>query len=190
MKKRSIYLSGHSGMVGHSIVNFLNKKRYKIITPKDKLDLTDTKKTENFFKTYKPDIVINLAGKVGGIQSNLNEKIEYLNVNTLIQLNIINCCWKYKVKKLINFGSNCIYPKKIKNKIFEYNLLDGKLEATNEGYSLAKILGLKLCTFYNEKHKTQFFTIMPANLYGPFDNFYDDNSHVIPALIRKIYKAK
>jgi GDP-L-fucose synthase len=177
-------------MVGHSILNFLNKKRYKIIIPRNKLDLTDKQKTEHFFKTYKPDIVINLAGKVGGIQSNFNEKIEYLNVNTFIQLNIINCCWKYKVKKLINFGSNCIYPKKIKNKIFEHNLLDGKLEETNEGYSLAKILGLKLCQFYNQKYKTEFFTIMPANLYGPFDNFYNDDSHVVPALIRKIHKAK
>jgi GDP-L-fucose synthase len=190
MKKKSVYLSGHSGMVGHSILNFLNKKRYKIIIPKNKLNLTNITKTEYFFKTYKPDIVINLAGKVGGIQSNANEKIEYLNVNTLIQLNIINCCWKYKVKKLINIGSNCIYPKKVKNKIFEHNLMDGKLEETNEGYSLAKILGLKLCQFYNEKYKTEFLTIMPANLYGPFDNFYDDNSHVVPALIRKIYRAK
>jgi GDP-L-fucose synthase len=190
MKKKSIYLTGNTGMVGQSVVQLLNKKKYKIIVSKNRLDLTNKKKTEDFFKLHKPEIVINLAAKVGGIMSNKNHKIEFLNTNSLIQMNIINCCNKFNVKKLINFGSNCIYPAEINNKISEKDLLEGKLETTNEGYSMAKILGLKLCQFYNEQFKRQFFTLMPANLYGPHDNFYNDDSHVVPALIRKIFMAK
>jgi GDP-L-fucose synthase len=190
INKFKLFVTGHTGLLGNSLMRLIDRKKYSLVLNNQKLDLTDNKICETFFKTHKPDYVINLAAKVGGIRSNLDNKETYLNKNTFLQLNIINCCWKYKIKKLINIGSNCIYPRNITRNIREKDLLKGELEETNEGYALAKILGVKLCQYYNQKYNTEFLTLMPANLYGPFDNYKNESSHVVPALIKKICSAK
>lgn len=190
INKFKLFVTGHTGLLGNSLIKLIDRKKYSLVLNNQKLDLTDNRICETFFKTKKPDYVINLAAKVGGIRSNLDNRETYLNKNTFLQLNIINCCWKYKVKKLINIGSNCIYPRNITRDIKEKDLLKGELEETNEGYALAKILGVKLCQYYNQKYNTEFLTLMPANLYGPFDNYKNESSHVVPALINKICSAK
>jgi GDP-L-fucose synthase len=190
INKLKLFVTGHTGLLGNSLIRLIDRTKYSLVLNNKKLDLTDNKMCESFFEKKKPDYVINLAAKVGGIRSNLDNKEIYLIKNTFLQLNIINCCWKYKIKKLINIGSNCIYPRNIIRNIKEKDLLKGQLEETNEGYALAKILGLKLCQYYNQKYNTEFITLMPANLYGPFDNFSNDSSHVVPALINKICFAK
>jgi GDP-L-fucose synthase len=178
-------------MVGSAIYNLLKKKNYKIIECKRRyLDFTNYHKVSLFFKKKKPNIVINAAGKVGGILDNSTYPIEYLNKNISIGLNIINLSYKYNVKKLINLGSACIYPKKTKLPIKEEYLLSSYLEKTNEAYALAKIITLKLCEYYKMIKKKKFISIQPCNLYGENDNYDLKSSHVIPALIRKFYEAK
>lgn len=190
-KTDKILIAGQEGMVGSAIYKLLKKKKYKIIECKRKyLDFTDYHKVSSFFKRKKPNIVINAAGKVGGILDNSKYPIDYLNTNILIGLNIINISYKYNVEKIINLGSACIYPKITELPIKESCLLSSFLEKTNEAYALAKIVTLKLCEYYKKNKKKEFISIQPANLYGDNDNYDLKSSHVIPALIRKFCEAK
>jgi len=191
LKKEKIFIAGHNGMVGSSILRYFKKLGLKniIVRSKKKLDLTNWNKVNQFLKKTKPDIVINCAGKVGGILANSTYLKEFLLENIYIQLNLIDACFKNKIKTLVNLGSACIYPRKAKQPIKESYLMSGKLEPTNEAYAIAKIVGLKSCEFYNKQFKTNYFTLMPCNLYGPNDNFDAKSSHFIPGLINKFYLA-
>jgi GDP-L-fucose synthase len=191
LKNKKIFIAGHNGMVGSSVLRYFNNQGLnKIVTQsRKKLDLTNWNKVHKFLKKTKPDIVINCAGKVGGILANSTYLKEFLLENIYIQLNIIDACFKNNVKTLINLGSSCIYPRKAKQPIKESYLLSGKLEPTNEAYAIAKIVGLKSCEFYNKQFRTSYFTLMPCNLYGPNDNFNIKKSHFIPGLIKKFYLA-
>ena len=192
MKKnqKKIYIAGQEGMVGSAILRLLKKKNYKIINcNRKKLDLTSQDGVNRWFKKNQPDIVINAAGKVGGILDNSKYQSDYLYINTMIGMNLVNASFKYKVKKLINLGSACIYPRNSKQPIKEEYLLNSPLEKTNEGYALAKILILKYCHFLKKKNNN-FTSLQPANLYGENDNFNLLSSHVMPALIKKFHIAK
>tara|TARA_B100000780_G_scaffold266724_1_gene223154 strand:- start:554 stop:1513 length:960 start_codon:yes stop_codon:yes gene_type:complete len=188
MKKISIFIAGHNGMVGKSIYQKLLKNKIgRLITAdRKKLDLENLDRVHKFIKRNKPDVIINCAGKVGGILANNTYPTEFLNENIQIQVNLINSAHLNNVKHFINLGSSCIYPKKSKQPIKESYLLTGSLEKTNEAYALAKIIGLKMCEFYNSQYKRSYLTLMPCNLYGPNDNFDSKNSHFLPALIKKI----
>tara|TARA_Y100000816_G_scaffold291129_1_gene281558 strand:+ start:921 stop:1883 length:963 start_codon:yes stop_codon:yes gene_type:complete len=192
LKTKKIFICGHNGMVGNSLLKLLKSKKFKSIIVKNRkdLDLTDFNKLNKFIRKTKPHIIINCAGLVGGIMANNLNPLNFLRVNINIQLNIINSCEKNKIKNFINLGSSCIYPKFSKQPIKEDYLLDGKLEKTNEGYALAKIIGLKACEYFNKKNKTNYVTLMPCNIYGPNDEFDKDKSHFLPALIRKFHKSK
>lgn len=191
MKSR-VLIAGQEGMVGSSVYNLLkNNKRYKILECKrNDLDFTSQNSVDKWFKKNKPEIVINAAGRVGGILDNKNYQSDYLYINTMIGLNIINSSHKFNVKKLINLGSACIYPKKVKQPISENSLLTSTLEKTNEGYALSKITTLKYCQYLRQKYKKDFISIQPANLYGVGDNFNLKSSHVLPALVKKFIQAK
>jgi GDP-L-fucose synthase len=188
--QKKIYIAGQEGMVGSAILRLLKKKNYKIIDcNRKKLDLTSQDGVDRWFKKNQPDIVINAAGKVGGILDNSKYQSDYLYINTMIGMNLVNASFKYKVKKLINLGSACIYPRNSKQPIKEEYLLNSPLEKTNEGYALAKILILKYCHFLKKKNNN-FSSLQPANLYGENDNFNLLSSHVMPALIKKFHIAK
>jgi GDP-L-fucose synthase len=191
-KKDKIFIAGHKGMVGSSILRLLKKKNYfNIITiDKKKLDLKNQKKVDFFFKKNKIDIVYLCAAKVGGIYANKTFPADFIAENILIQSNIILSAFKYKVKKIIFIGSSCVYPKIPHRKIKETDLLTGQLESTNEPYAIAKISGIKMCESFNKQYKTDYRCLMPTNLYGPGDNYHPKNSHVMAALIRKFYLAK
>ena len=193
MKKTSkIFLSGHGGMVGSSMYSLLQKKGYNnvITRTRNELDLKKQSSVEEFFKIEKPEIVFLFAAKVGGILANNTFKADFIYDNLIIQSNIIDSSHRFGVKKLIFMGSACIYPKFASQPIKEEELLNGKLETTNEPYAIAKIAGIKLCESYFHQFGSNFISIMPNNLYGQNDNFDLKNSHVMPALIRKIYEAK
>ena len=190
--KKKVLIAGQEGMVGSAILKLLKKKKnYHIINCSRKnLDFTNQSKVDTWFKKNKPNIVINAAGKVGGILDNQNFQTDYIYINTMIGLNIIKSSIKYKVEKLINLGSACIYPKNTKQPIKENFLLTSSLETSNEGYALAKILTLKFCQHLKKKDKKNFISLMPANLYGEGDNFDLNSSHVLPALVKKFVLAK
>ena len=192
LKNLKIFLVGHNGMVGSSLYSFFKKQNFqKIITiNRKKLNLCDIKKVDKFIKKSKPDIIINCAGRVGGIWANSHYPVEFLDENILIQMNLIKTAYKYKIKHVINLGSSCIYPKKSKQPIKEEYLLSGPLEKTNEAYAIAKIVGLKACEYFNNQYGTSYLTVMPCNLFGPNDNFDLKNSHFIPALIKKFIQSK
>ena len=192
MNKLKIFIAGHNGMVGKSIHKYLlQKKLGKILTiNRNKLNLENTEKVFNFINKNKPNVVINCAGKVGGIFANKTFPIEFLNENIQIQTNLIKSSYQNNIEHFINLGSSCIYPKKSKQPIKEKYLLSGSLEKTNEAYALAKIVGLKMCEFYNSQYNKSYVTLMPCNLYGPNDNFDSKNSHFLPALIKKIVHVK
>ena len=179
-------------MVGRSIHKYLLKKKIGNIITADrkKLNLENLSKVNKFIIKKKPHVIINCAGKVGGILANNSYPTEFLNENILIQSNLIRSAYLNNINHFINLGSSCIYPKKSKQPIKEKYLLTGSLEKTNEAYALAKIVGLKMCEFYNTQYKKSYLTLMPCNLYGPNDNFNLKNSHFIPALIKKIIKNK
>ena len=184
-------IAGQEGMVGRSLYNFLKKKKFNILDCKRKdLDFTKQTLVEKWFKKNRPDIVINAAGKVGGILDNKSYQPEYIYINSMIGLNITHACVKFNVSKLINLGSACIYPKQTQQPIKEKSLLSSALEKTNEGYALAKILTLKYSQHLKIKNKKQFISLMPANLYGEGDNFDLKSSHVLPALVKKFILAK
>ncbi len=184
-----IFIAGHKGMLGSSILRVLKKRGYKrIITiPKKKLDLRNQKSVENFFKVSKPEVVIIAAAKVGGIKANINYPANFINDNLQIQTNLISSSFQNKVKKLILFGSSCIYPKNLKRPIKEKDFMTGVLEKTNESYAIAKIAGIQMIKSYNEQYKTNYICLMPCNLFGPNDNYDLENSHFLAALIKKIY---
>ena len=191
-KNSKIFVAGHKGMVGSSIVRYLKKKKYKNILTVDKknLDLLNQIKTQKFLMRNKPKFVIIAAAKVGGIMANNKYKAEFIYQNLLIQTNLIHSSYLAGVKKLIFLGSSCIYPKFSKQPIKEEYLLDGKLEKTNDAYAIAKIAGIKMCESYNQQYGLNYISLMPTNLYGPNDNYNLKNSHFYPALISKIYQAK
>ena len=187
-----IYVAGHEGMVGSLLLKELKRRGYNniITVPLNKLDLRKQIGTFNFIKQEKPEYIFLIAGKVGGIQANINFPGEYLYDNLMISANVIESARVNKIKKLIFLGSSCIYPRLSKQPMKEEYLLTGSLEPTNEGYAIGKITGLKLCEYYNKQYGCNFFSAMPPNLYGPGDNFSLEHSHVISALIQKIHNAK
>ena len=191
-KNTKIFIAGHNGMVGSSLFKSLKRIGMgKIISiSRKKLNLLDQKKVDKFIKIKKPDIIINCAGRVGGIYANSNYPVEFLNENIFIQLNLINSAYKNKIKHFINLGSSCIYPKSYNIPIKEKFLLTNSLEKTNEAYALAKIVGLKSCEFYNKEYNTNYLTLIPCKLYGPNYNIHEKNSHFIPSLIKKFIEAK
>lgn len=191
-KDKKIYIAGHAGLVGSAIVNQLRAQGYTNILTRShhELDLRSQQAVEQFFAQEKPDYVFLAAARVGGIQANMNAPADFLYDNLAIELNVIHAAYTHGVKKLLFMGSSCIYPRMCPQPIKEEYLLTGELEKSNEGYAIAKIAGLKLCEFYNTQHGTQFISCMPTNLYGPRDNFNLQTSHVLPALIRKLYTAK
>ena len=190
--KAKIYIAGHKGLVGSSIVRRLEKDGYKnlIYKTKEELDLLDYNSVHNFFKSEKPDFVFLAAAKVGGILANSNKKADFIYENLQIQNNIIHNSHLFGVKKLLFLGSSCIYPKLCPQPIKEEYLLSGYLEETNDAYALAKIAGLIMCRSYNSQYNTNFISAMPTNLYGYNDNFNLETSHVLPALMRKFHEAK
>ena len=191
-KDSKIYVAGHRGLVGSAIVRGLKDKGYTNIIGKThaELDLMDNVAVEEFFKIEKPEYVFLAAAKVGGIYANATYPADFIFQNLQIQQNVIGNAFKYNVKKLMFLGSSCIYPKMCPQPIKEEYLLSGYLEETNEGYALAKISGLKMCQFFNKQYGTNYISVMPTNLYGPYDNFSGINSHVMPALIRRFHEAK
>lgn len=179
-------------MVGSAIVRALEQRGYKNIVFKisAELDLRNQKAVEDFYSTEKPEYVIVAAAKVGGILANNTYRAEFLYDNLQIQNNLIHFAWKYQVKKLLFLGSSCIYPKLAPQPLKEEYLLTGELEPTNEPYAIAKIAGIKMCEAYRDQYGCNFISAMPTNLYGPNDNYHPENSHVLPALIRKFHEAK
>lgn len=191
-KESKIYIAGHNGMVGSAIVRALKKAGYQNLIFKRfyELDLKNQEKVDAFFSKEKPEYVFLVAAKVGGIGANIESPGEFLYDNVMINSNVIHAAHKYKVTKLLFLGSSCIYPRLSPQPMKEEYLLDGKLEPTNEGYALGKIVGLKLCEYYNKQYQTNFISAMPPNLYGENDNFNPEHSHVIAALLKKFHDAK
>lgn len=185
-------MTGDKGLVGSAIYRKLVELGYKNIltVKKKKLDLRDQSKVSNFIKKQKPQVVIIAAGKVGGILANSTYPGSFIYDNLMIAINLINSSYENGIKKLIYLGSSCIYPSNIKIKIKETDLLKSYLEKTNEGYAIAKIAGIKLCEYYNKQYKLNYLSLMPTNIYGPNDNYDSQNSHFLPALIKKIHNAK
>ena len=191
LNKKKIWVAGHNGMVGSAIVKKLKEKKLNILTVnKNDLDLTNQNQTFNWIKANAPEVIFIAAAKVGGILTNSLNQSEFLYQNLMIQNNIIKSATENNVQKLIFLGSSCIYPKESKQPIKEDVLLSKPLEKTNEGYAIAKIAGLKLCSYLFKEKNKDFITIMPTNLYGPNDNFDLTTSHVLAALINKIINAK
>jgi len=190
--ENKIFVAGHHGMVGSAIFRALQQKGFNnIITAShSELDLTNQKQTELFFEQHKPDMVFVAAAKVGGIHANNTYKAQFLYENLMIATNTIHSAYKAGVNKLMFLGSSCIYPKFAPQPMKEEYLLTGELEPTNEGYAIAKIAGLKLCDTYRYQYGCDFISVMPTNLYGINDNYHPENSHVLPALIRRFHEAK
>lgn len=191
-KNTRIFIAGHNGLVGSSVYRILKKNNFKrlIVRSKSELNILNSKKVAQFFKINKIELVIFCAGLVGGIKANSTYSTQFFQQNMMMIMNMLSSSHRYNVKAFINLGSACIYPKNIKKKLDEADLLTGKLEQTNEPYALAKISALKLCNYYKKQFNRDYFSLMPANLFGQNDNFTLENSHVIPALIRKFYEAK
>ena len=191
-KDSKIYLAGNKGLVGGAIERRLRSGNYTNVVASDicDFDLTDPKATDGFFEKEKPEYVFLAAAKVGGIKANNDFPADFIRTNLLIQTNLIDCAFRHQVKKLLFLGSSCIYPKLAPQPMKEEALLTGKLEPTNDAYAIAKIAGIIMCRSYNKQHGTNFIAAMPTNLYGPGDNFDLENSHVLPAMIRKFHEAK
>lgn len=188
---KRIWIAGHNGMVGRAVVRALEQQNCTILKASRKdLDLTRQVEVEAWMETEKPNAVILCAAKVGGILANDTYPADFIYDNLMIESNIIHSAFKHKVEKLLFLGSSCIYPKFADQPITEDALLTGSLEPTNEWYALAKIAGIKLCQAYRKQYGCDFISAMPTNLYGPYDNFDLESSHVIPALIRKFHEAK
>lgn len=191
-KDSKIYVAGHKGLVGSAIWNNLKKRGYNNLVGRThkELDLTDQYQVKDFFDEEKPDAVVLAAAFVGGIMANSLYRADFMMMNMKIQCNVISEAYAHRVKKLLFLGSTCIYPKNAPQPMKEDCLLTSELEYTNEEYALAKISGLKMCESYNLQYGTNYIAVMPTNLYGPNDNFHLENSHVMPAMMRKIYLAK
>jgi GDP-L-fucose synthase len=191
-KNSKIFVAGHRGLVGSAIVRQLETRGFQNIISRTskELDLTEQEQVRSFFSDEKPDYVILAAAKVGGIYANNTYPAEFIYKNLMIESNVIDAAYKNHVKRLLFLGSSCIYPKAVEQPMREDALLTGTLEPTNEPYAVAKISGIKLCESYNRQYGTDYRSVMPTNLYGPGDNFHPDNSHVIPALMRRFHEAK
>ncbi|MDD3369191.1 MAG: GDP-L-fucose synthase [Lachnospiraceae bacterium] len=191
-KNDKIYVAGHHGLVGSAIVRNLEAKGYTNVFGKShkELDLLNQQAVRDFFEKEKPDVVVLAAAKVGGINANNVAPADFAYENMQIQCNVIKCCHDFKVKKLLFLGSSCIYPKLAPQPIPEDALLTGMLEPTNEGYAIAKISGMQMCKYFKRQYKDDFISCMPTNLYGPYDNYDLQGSHVLPAMIRKFHEAK
>jgi GDP-L-fucose synthase len=191
-KHAKIFVAGSNGLVGSALVRRLRTGGYtNLVTPEiDTLDLTDGVAVADFFARERPEYVILAAAKVGGIHANNTYPAEFIYLNLMIQNNVIHQAYRHGVKRLLFLGSSCIYPKLAPQPMCEEHLLTGLLEPTNEPYAIAKIAGIKMCESYNRQYGTQFVAVMPTNLYGPGDNFHPENSHVLPALIRRFHEAK
>lgn len=191
-----IYVAGHRGMVGSAIVRQLEKRRQAsksvdvIVRTRAELDLTNQAAVSDFFQSEQPDAVILAAAKVGGIHANNTFPADFIYENLMMEANVIHQAFAAGIPRLLFLGSSCIYPKDAPQPMSEDALLTGPLEPTNEPYAIAKIAGIKLCESYNRQHGTDFRSVMPTNLYGPGDNFHPENSHVLPALIRRFHEAK
>lgn len=191
-KNSKIYIAGHRGMVGSAISRKLKEKGYTniVVRTHQELDLTDQKATREFFEKEKPEYVFLAAAKVGGILANSTYKADFIYQNIIIAANVIEAAYRYGVKKLLNLGSSCIYPKHAPQPIEEEYLLTGTLEPTNEPYAIAKISAIKLCRYFDEQYRTNFISVMPSNLYGSNDNYNLETAHALPALIRKFHLGK
>ena len=187
-----IYVAGHNGMVGSAILRALRAQGYTnfIVRSSSELDLRRQADVEEFFQAGKPDYVFLAAAKVGGIIANSRYPADFLFDNMMIEMNVLHAAFRVGVKKLLFLGSSCIYPRLAPQPIEESSLLTGSLEPTNEAYALAKIAGLKYCAYLNTQFQTDFISVMPTNLYGINDNYHPENSHVLPALLRRLHEAK
>ena len=193
MKKDSlIFVTGHKGLVGSAIVrNLLQQNFTNVVTKsREELDLKNQSQVHAFFEEYKPEYVFLAAGKVGGIIGNKKSPADFIYENLIMTANVIHAAHNHKVTKLLFLGSSCIYPKFAQQPITESELLRGELEPTNEFYAIAKIAGIKLCESYRKQHGDNFISVMPTNLYGPGDNYHPENSHVLPAMLRRFHEAK
>ncbi len=192
LKGNRIYVAGHRGMAGSAIVRALQtSSEFEIITrDRTDLDLTNELQTREFFEETRPNIVIFAAAKVGGIQANLQNPVEFMVQNLRMATNSIQSSFETGVTRFIYLGSTCIYPRMAPQPIAEESLLSGTLEPTNEAYALAKIAGLKLCQYYRQQYGVCYHSVMPTNLYGPGDNYHSENSHVLPGLLRRFHEAK
>lgn len=191
-KDSKIFIAGHRGLVGSAICRKLTSLGYKniICRAHEQLELTCQKDVDDFFKSVRPEYVFLAAAKVGGIMANINYPAEFIFENLMISANVIDCSYRYGVKKLINLGSSCIYPKNLNDSIREEDLLKSSLEETNEAYAVAKISAAKLCQYYNRQYGTNFITLMPTNQYGINDNFNLETAHLLPMVLRKFHIAK
>lgn len=191
-KNGKVYIAGHRGMVGSAVYRKLKAEGFSqfVLRTSEELDLRNQEQVARFFEEHQPDYVFLAAARVGGIVANNTFRAEFLYDNLMIESNIIHQSYLHKVKKLMFFGSSCIYPKLAHQPLNENELLSGYLEYTNEPYAVAKIAGLKLCENYRKEYGCNFISVMPTNLYGPNDNYHPQNSHVLPALIRRFHEAK
>ena len=191
-KESKIYIAGHRGLVGSAIQRILRRHGYSnlIVKTRAELDLLNAEAVEKFFSKENPEYVFLAAARVGGIHANNTYPADFLYENLQIQNHVLQNAWRVQVKKLLFLGSSCIYPRDCPQPIQEDYLLTGLLESTNRAYALAKIAGIELCQSFNRQHGTKFLSVMPTNLYGIYDNFHHENSHVLPALIRRIHEAK
>lgn len=191
-KDKKIYVAGHTGMVGSAITREFQKREYNNLLLRNYpgLNLINQNEVDTFFENEKPDVAIIAAAKVGGILANNTYRADFIYDNLMIEANLINAAYKNNAEKLIFLGSSCIYPKLAPQPLKEEHLLSGYLESTNEPYAIAKIAGIKLCENYYRQYGSNFFSIMPTNMYGPNDNFNLETSHVLPALMRKFHEAK
>ena len=191
-KESKIYIAGHRGLVGSAIQRTMSRHGYSnlIVRTRAELNLLNAEAVEEFFSQENPEYVFLAAARVGGIQANNTYPADFLYENLQIQNHVLQNAWRVQVKKLLFLGSSCIYPRDCPQPIQEDYLLTGPLESTNRAYALAKIAGIELCQSFNRQHGTKFLSVMPTNLYGVHDNFHPENSHVLPALIRRIHEAK
>ncbi|MEH6559623.1 MAG: GDP-L-fucose synthase [Oceanicoccus sp.] len=187
-----IYVAGHRGMVGSAIVRALNVQGYAniVVRSHDELDLCNQQAVNHFMNDERPDYVVLAAAKVGGIHANNTYPAEFIYQNLMMEANVINSAYRSGCNNLLFLGSSCIYPKLAEQPMSEHALLTGPLEPTNEAYAIAKIAGIKLCESYNRQYETNYRSVMPTNLYGENDNFHPENSHVIPAMMRRFHEAK
>ena len=188
----TLLLTGGSGLVGRNIQNHYASNKWNIIAPSSNdLNLMDYKTVKSFFNECKPDIVLHCAGRVGGISANMLEPVAFLDSNLVIGRNVITGAREAKIKRLINLASTCIYPREAQNPLKEECILEGKLEPTNEGYAIAKIVALRLCQYIRKEDPSyNYKTLIPCNLFGRFDKFDPKNSHLLPAIIHKVHQAK
>ena len=191
-KITKIYVAGHRGMVGSAIVRKLQADGFNniVVRTHGELDLTNQDAVNHFFEEERPEQVYLAAAKVGGIHANNTYPAEFIYQNLMMEANVINAAWESGIQKLLFLGSSCIYPRAVAQPMMEDALLTGVLESTNEPYAIAKIAGIKLCESYNRQYGVDYRSVMPTNLYGPGDNYHPENSHVIPAMIRRFHEAK